>query len=403
MAEEKHMTVEEAVQVILDSGDENPLRQMLEFMVQQTLEFEMKEHVKAEPYERTSERRGYRNGYKPRTLTTRVGDLRLMVPKDRDGSFSPSLFKRYQRTEKALVISMMEMYIQGVSTRKVTRITEELCGRSFSSQLVSTLAKELDAELCAWRNRRLEGSYPYLIVDARYEKVRMNHKVISQGVLIAVGINEEGRREILSVDMADTENKATWSSVFKRLKDRGLKGVILVVSDDHEGIKAATSRYFQGAAWQRCQCHFIHNMLSMAPKNLKKVLHAELRAIFDSSDLDMAKKRLSEVVTSWYKIRPQVAEKLEAETEDALSCFHFPSSHRKRVRTTNCLERLNQEIYRRTRVVRIFPNQESAIRLITAQCVEMSEEWETGRKYLDMDKLEELFEEALVELETVAL
>lgn len=403
MAKKKDITIEEAIQVILKSGGDNPLRQMLEFMAQQTLEYEMTEHLGAEPYERTFKRRGMRNGYKPRTLITRVGGLHLMVPQDREGTFSTSLFERYQRSEKALVLSLMEMYIQGVSTRKVKKITEELCGCSFSSQLISKLAKDLDQELEAWRKRPLSGPYPYLIVDARYEKVRINHRVVSQGVLIVVGINKEGRREILSVEIADTENVATYSNLFRRLKERGLAGVLLVVSDDHEGIKAATSRFFQGACWQRCQCHFIRNLLSLAPKGLKRALHAELRAIFDSFEKTQAKRRLEEIIESWLKIRPDIAKKLDEEAEDVLTCFHFPASHRKRIRTTNCLERLNQEIRRRTRVVRIFPNRDSALRLVTALCVEQSEEWETGRKYLDMEELEELREETELQLETIAL
>jgi len=403
MAKKKDITMEEAIQVILKSGGDNPLRQMLEFMAQQTLECEMTEHLGAKSYERTFERKGLRNGYKPRILITRVGDLRLLVPQDRDGTFSTSLFCRYQRSEKALVLTLMEMYIQGVSTRKVKKVTEELCGRSFSSQLISKLTKGLDQELSVWRNRPLCGPYPYLIVDARYEKVRVNHKVISQGVLIVIGVNKEGRREILSVEMADTENTTTWSSMFKGLKQRGLDGVLLVVSDNHEGIKAAASRYFQGASWQRCQCHFIRNLLCLAPKGLKKTLHAELRAIFDSSDLSMAKKRLFETIKSWEKMRPDIAEKLDEEAEDVLTCFYFPASHRKRIRTTNCVERLNQEIKRRTKVARIFPNRDSTLRLITALCVEQSEEWETSRKYLNMEKLEELKEETGLKLKTISL
>ncbi len=389
MAKKKSMTMEEAIQAILASEEDNPLRMMLEFMVQNVLEWEMTEHLGAEAYERTDDRTGYRNGYKPRILTTAVGDLYLMVPQDRDGTFSTSLFERYQRSDKALVLALMEMYLQGVSTRKVAQVTEKLCGRSFSSQLVSKLSKQLDEKLEAWRERSLEGEYPYLIIDARYEKVRVCGKVISQGILICVGISKEGRREILAAEIADSESTATWSDLFRKLKRRGLAGVVLVASDDHEGIKAAVSRHFQGAAWQRCQCHFIRNLLSYAPKGQKQGLHQELRAIFDAPDLSVASRFLAETVARWSKIRPEVSEKLEEAADDVLCCFGFPSSHRKRIRTTNCVERLNQEIRRRTRVVRIFPNRESALRLITALCVEQSEEWETGRRYLDMRPLEE--------------
>lgn len=396
MAPNKSTTLEEALQVILGSESDNPFKDMLEFMVQRTLEHEMTEHLGAKPYERTGERKGHRNGYKPRTLITRVGTLNLLVPQDRDGTFSTSLFERYQRSEKALVATLMQMYLQGVSTRKVAKVTEELCGRNFSSQLVSKLAKELDLELTAWRERRLEGEYPYLIVDARYEKVRDNHKVVSQGVLIVSGVSSEGYREILAVEIADTENETTWTNLFKDLKRRGVKGVLLVVSDDHKGIKAATSRQFQGAAWQRCQCHFSKNMLDIAPKALKGTLKAELHAIYDAADLDMARRLLAETIARWETIRPEVARKLDEEAEDVLACFHFPQEHRRRIRTTNSLERLNQEIKRRSWVVRIFPNRGSCLRLASALCMEQSEEWLTGRRYLDMELLKDI--EAQAEL-----
>ena len=387
MAKKKSMTMEEALQVILASEGESPFRAMLEFIAQNALEFEMTEHLGAGPYERTEGRAGYRNGYKPRILTTAVGDLHLLVPQDRDGTFSTSLFERYQRSDKALVLAIMEMYVQGVSTRKVSAITEELCGRSFSSQLVSKLAKGLDERVAEWRSRPLSGSYPYLIVDARYEKVRRGGRVISQGILIALGINQEGMREILAVEIADTECETTWSDLFRDLKRRGLSGVQLVTSDAHEGIRAAAERYFQGASWQRCQFHFIRNLLALAGKGQKADLHQDLRAIFDSGDAETLDWRLSETLKKWDVRRPAVAEKIDEEIVDALACFCFPRAHRKRIRTTNALERLNQEIKRRTRVVRIFPNSASALRLIATLAMEQSEDWD--RRYLDMSLLEE--------------
>jgi len=387
MAKKKSMTMEEALQVILATEGDNPFRAMLEFIAQNALEFEMTEHLGAGPYERTAERRGYRNGYKPRILITAVGDLHLLVPQDRDGTFQTSLFERYQRSDKALVLALMEMYIHGVSTRKVSAITEELCGRSFSSQLVSKLAKCLDEKVAEWRNRPLSGTYPYLIVDARYEKVRRGGRIISQGVLIVLGINQEGMREILAVEVADTECETTWSDTFRDLKRRGLSGVELVVSDAHEGIKAAVMRYFQGASWQRCQFHFIRNLLALAAKGQKRDLHSDLRAIFDSRDPETLDWRLSETIKKWDAKRPAVAEKIDEEIIDTLACFCFPRPHRKRIRTTNCLERLNQEIKRRTRVVRIFPNPASALRLISTLAMEQNEDWD--RRYLDMSLLEE--------------
>lgn len=387
MAKKKSTTVEEALQVILASEGDNPLRMMLEYMVQASLEAEMTAHLGAGPYERSGERRGYRNGYKPRIFTTAVGDLHLLVPQDRDGTFSPTLFARYQRSDKALVLALMEMYLQGVSTRNVASITEKLCGRSFSPQLVSKLTAELDEKLRLWRERPIEGDHPYLMVDARYDKVRSGGRVTSMGVLICMAVNAEGKRTILSVEVADTENAGTWSGLFRRLRDRGLSGVRLVTSDNHKGIKAAVDRFFQGASWQRCQCHFVKNMLDMVGKADKAALHADLRSVFDAQDLAAAGMRVEELLGRWTGRRPDLADALEEGIVDCLAVFHFPPAHRVRLRTTNALERFNQELKRRTRVVRIFPNRDSLLRLSSALASEQSEEWETGRRYLDMGLL----------------
>ena len=258
-------------EVLLD----NPgfLREIVERAVQQILEAEMTEHVGAAPYERAAGRTGHRNGYKPRTLRTRVGTLNLPVPQDREGTFSTRLFSRYQRNEKALVLALMEMYVEGVSTRKVKEVTEELCGTSFSKSLISSLAGSLDSELEAWRMRRLEAeAYPYLFVDARYEKVRVDHKVVSQGVLVVSAVRDDGFREIVGVEVADTESEATYQELFRSLKSRGLKGVQLVVSDDHGGLKAAIARHFQGTAYQRCQVHYVRNLLGMVGHARRKEL-----------------------------------------------------------------------------------------------------------------------------------
>jgi putative transposase len=391
MAKNKSMPLDQALQVILASDGENPLRQMLEWMVQQALEHEMSAHLGAEPYERNNERLGYRNGHRTRVFTTRVGDLELLIPQDRDGTFSTALFERYQRSEKALALSLMEMYVQGVSTRNVKAITEKLCGKSFSSQQVSKLASELDERLTAWRTRSLEGeAYPYLWVDATYQKVRHSGRVVSMGVLIVMGTNTLGKREILSVEIADTENATTWSDTFRDLKERGLTGVLIVTSDDHEGIKAAVGRHFQGACWQRCQFHFLQNVLPLSPRSERKHLHRRLREVFDADDMEMALSRARQTVEFYSEEHPKIAERIEEGVEDTLACFNFPPAHRKKLRTTNPLERLNEELRRRTRVVRIFPGEASALRLITALAVEQSEDWETSpRRYLDLDKLED--------------
>jgi putative transposase len=252
MAHRNRKVHEEMVQGIL-LDDPAFLKEIVERVLQGLLEAEMTEHIGAAPYERTQDRKGQRNGYKPRTLRTRVGTLNLAVPQDREGAFSTRLFARYQRNEKALCLALMQMYVEGVSTRKVKEVTEELCGTSFSKSLVSQLASSLDSELEAWRNRRLEAeAYPYLYVDARYEKVRVDGRVVNQGVLLVSAVRDDGMREILGVEVADTESEATYHELFRSLKRRGLSGVELVVSDDHEGLKSALARHFQGASWQRC-------------------------------------------------------------------------------------------------------------------------------------------------------
>jgi putative transposase len=378
-----------AQEVLLD--DPSFLREIVERVVQQLLETQMTEHIGAAPYERSEKRTGQRNGHKPRTLRTRVGTLNLSVPQDREGTFSTGLFSRYQRNEKALVLALMEMYVEGVSTRKVKDITEQLCGTSFSKSLVSSLAGDLDAELRAWRNRRLDAdAYPYLFVDARYEKVRVERRVVSQGVLLVSGVRGDGMREILAVEVADTESEATYQQLFRSLKERGLSGVELVVSDDHEGLKAAIARHFQGASHQRCQVHYARNLLGMVGASRRKELGADLRAIFAAPDREQALGIASTVAQKWRKKgHEKVACHLEEHIEECLSCLAFPESHRRRIRTTNGLERLNQEIKRRTRVVRIFPNREACLRLVSALAVEQSEEWLTGRRYLDMEELRE--------------
>jgi len=284
----------------------------------------------------------------------------------------------------------MEMYVEGVSTRKVKEVTEELCGTSFSKSLVSSLAGSLDAELETWRMRKLEAaSYPYLFVDARYEKVRVGHKVVSQGVLIVSGVKDDGFREILGVEVADTESEANYQELFRSLKRRGLSGVELVVSDDHKGLKAAIARHFQGASWQRCQVHYARNLLGMVGAKKRKELSEGLRGVFAAASREVALRLASELVDHWRGSHPKVAEHIEEHIEECLSCLAFPDAHRRRIRTTNGLERLNQEIKRRTRVVRIFPNRQGCLRLVSALAVEQSEEWVTGRRYLDMSELEE--------------
>ena len=271
-------------------NDPNFLRQLVEAALNRFLDAEITEHLQAGPYERTEGRTGYRNGFRPRQLKTRVGTLSLSVPMDREGTFKSELFERYQRSEKALVGTLMEMYLEGVSTRKVREVTEALCGTSFSKSTVSRLVGDLDGDLAAWRARRLDVAYPYLVVDARYEHVRVAGQVVSQGVLIVKGVREDGLRELLAVEVADTESEATYESLFRSLKDRGLTGVRLVTSDDHRGLVNAIQKHFQGAAWQRCQVHVARNALGKVGKRHQRAIADDVRAVFNAPSIAWARE-----------------------------------------------------------------------------------------------------------------
>ena len=373
--------------------DPDFLKGIVSTVLQQLIDSEMEEHLSAGPYERTDDRLGYRNGSYSRTLKTRVGRIELQVPRDREGSFKTAIFERYQRNEKALVLSLMEMHLMGVSTRKVKKITETLCGTSFSASLVSSLAENLDAEVEAWRNRSIEGEWPYIFVDALYEKVRYDGKVVSMAVLIVIGVNEKGYRSILAVDVSHSENEADYSDLFKHLTDRGLSGVQLVISDDHKGMRKAIDSHFTGAAWQRCQVHFMRNFLAKLRKKDKTWALAALRDVFNAPDKEQADLRLKQLVEKLTETDQDLADWLEENTHETMTVFSFPDQHRRRIKSTNCLERLNEEIRRRTRVIRIFPHKQSCIRLTTALCIEKDEEWTTGKMYLNMSLLEKNHDE----------
>jgi len=366
-------------------GAEDFLRELVQRTVQQVLEAEMTSFLGAGTYERNGERRGWRNGYKPRTLKTRVGELELMVPKDRDGEFQTELFERYQRSEKALVLAMLEMYVGGVSTRKVSSITEALCGLEVSRSQVSSLTQKLDAEIAQWRMRPLTQSYPYLVVDARYEKVRQGGAVVSQGVLVVCGIDRRGFREVLGCWVAESESEASWGTVFAELKQRGLQGVRYVVSDDHAGMVKAIGRHFQGAVWQRCQVHFVRNALSLCGVAQRPLVLNLMRSVTEAPTRDAAKTALAVAIAELEKKAPKTARLLEEHGEEILGVYALPEAHRKRMRTTNMLERQNQELKRRTRVVRVFPNAPSCLRLVSALLIETSQQW-MERLYLRMEE-----------------
>ncbi|GIM48425.1 IS256 family transposase [Collibacillus ludicampi] len=358
---------------------------LIEQVLNQVLQAQVTEQLKAAPYERTEERQGYRNGTLPHTLTTRVGTLTLRVPRLRNGQFSTDLFMRYQRSEQALVLALMEMVVNGVSTRKVAKITEELCGTEFSKSTVSDLCKRLDPIVHAWNNRNLrEHTYPFLIVDAMVLKIREEGRVRSRSVMIATGINEEGYREILGLMLGDSESEASWTEFFSWLKSRDLRGVDIVVSDSHSGLVNAVKAQFQGCTWQRCQTHFMRNLLDATPKSLQGDVYGRIRAILDAPDLKTARVLLNQVIEDYYEKAPRAMRVLEEGFDDVTAVLELPERYRKRLRTTNGQERLNEEIRRRERVIRIFPNRESALRLLGALLMEMDEKWSTGRRYLDM-------------------
>jgi len=369
--------------------DPSFMRNVVQPYIQRLLEQEMTEFLRAGRYARTVTRRGHRSGHRPRKMKTRVGTLSLAVPTERSGRFQTAVFDRYQRSEQAFLLTLQEMYLQGVSTRKVREVTELLCATPVSASTVSRLVKQLDEDLARWRNRRLDEACPYLIVDARYERVRHDERIVSQGVLVIIGVSGKGQRDIIGVTVANTESETSWTEVFRELNRRGLHGVRLVVSDDHEGLVAGVRRCFQGVLWQRCQKHFLDNVLALAAKRDRKALWQALRTVFDAATLQHAQERLAEVVAEWRPRYPELADKLEAETPDTLACFHFPAGHRVRIRTTNMLERYNQELRRRTRVIRIFPNTASCLRLITAMAMEQAAEWAAQGTYLDMKELEQ--------------
>jgi len=330
---------------------------------------------------------------------TRVGKLELRVPQDRNGRFSTEIFERYQRSEKALVSALAEMYVKGVSTRKVKAITEKLCGHHFSAQTISRINKTLDADLKRFANRRLDEEYAYLILDARYEKVRENSVVRSRAVQVAIGISWDGRRSILGVELANRESLTSWKDFLIGLKKRGLHGVEYVVSDQHEGLRRAIREILPEAAWQRCYVHFLRNSLDKLPKKGDDDCLTELRWLYDRRDIQEARQDLVAWLAKWQKRYRKLCDWVEENIEETWTFYRLPQRHYKHMRSTNMLERLNEEIKRRTRVVRIFPNEESCLRLVRALTTETHEEWLECSRYLDMRLLKEQKKMALAEQE----
>ena len=365
-------------------GRDDAFSKLLETILNQVLMEQSSEQLGAAPYERTEQRTAYRNGFRERELTTRIGTITLRVPRHRNGEFSTSMFERYQRSEQALVLAMIEMVINGVSTRKIETVTQELCGSSFSKSTVSKLCQSLDPIVEAFRNRKLSKKYPFVIADAIYLKVREDGRVRSKGLMIGIGINEEGAREVLGFALADSESEASWGTFFTQLKERGLERVELITSDDHKGLVQAIRKHFQGTVWQRCQTHFSRNILEKAPKKYQPELRDSLKRIYNAKDEQDARELLSKTIKDFEAVAPKAIKTLEDGFEDVMAVMGLPEKYRRKLRTSNGLERLNEEIRRRDRVIRIYPNEASAIRLIGALLMEVDERWTTGHKYFDM-------------------
>jgi transposase-like protein len=379
----------------LVAQDRDLLKALVKEALEQVLQSEMTEFLGAGPGERVEGRSGYRAGYYGRGLITRVGKIELRVPRDRNGEFSTALFERFQRSEKALVSALAEMYIQGVSTRKVKAITEELCGHSFSASAISAINKGLDEVLTKFARRKLTEDYPYLILDARYEKVREDGVIQSQALLVAIGINWEGKRQILGVELANRESQTSWREFLLALRQRGLAGVEFVVSDDHAGLKKAIAEILPEAAWQRCYVHFLRNALDYLPRKADDDCLQELRWLYERRNLAEAQRDLAAWLGRWQKKYPKLTDWVEEHIGSTLTFYRLPRLHHRHLKSTNMLERLNEELRRRTRVVRIFPNAASCLRLTRALCAETHEAWLEDNRYINMDLLREQRKEQL--------
>ncbi|MGH7714504.1 MAG: IS256 family transposase [Vulcanimicrobiaceae bacterium] len=382
------VTLSQTLLPALLSGQDG-LAKLLQSALNQVLEAQMTEHIGAERYERAEERDGrYRNGHRERQLYTRVGPISLRIPQTRDGSFSTEIFERYQRSERAFVLGLMEMYVTGTSTRKVTKITEELCGVSFSKSTVSRLCAGLDEAVEPFLKRDLEPYYPFVIVDAMFTKSRTNGQVVSKALLIASAVRPDGYREPIGFAVGDSESYATWDALFKNLKERKLERVDFVISDNHSGLKKAAMKHFSGATWQRCQVHLQRNIGDHSPRKEREAINAATKLVLYAADRDEAIRRRDDFVERFSKTAPKAVACLEEAFDDAIAVLCLPEKYRKRLRSTNMQERLNEEIRRRERVLRIFPNDAAAKRLVGALLIDAFETWQE-RRYLDMAEYHE--------------
>ena len=360
------------------------LPDLIRIVINTAMQAERQKYLCAAPFEHSPDRQGHANGYKPKTVKTWVGAITFDIPQVREGGFYPEALEKGLRSERALRLTLAEMYVQGVSTRKVAAITAQLCGTEVSSSQVSRAAALLDETLAAWRKRPL-GEIVYLFLDARYEKVRQDGQIRDAAILIASGVDRDGKRRILGVSVSLSEQEVHWRTFLQSLVARGLGGVQLIVSDDHAGLKAARQAVFGGIPWQRCQFHLQQNAQAYVPrKDMQAEVAEDVRVIFNAPDRPTAERYLADTVKKYAKTASRLADWMEKNIPEGLSCFAFPSDHRRRIRTTNGLERVNKEVHRRTQVVSIFPNEAACLRLISADLMEMDEEWQMGRVYLSM-------------------
>lgn len=373
------------LQLLSDEGTAG-LAEGVRLLVNEAMAQERARALQAQPYERTEHRQGHANGFKPKTLATRLGPIQFSVPQVRgDLDFYPSALEKGIRSEQALKLALAEMYVQGVSTRKVSAIVEQLCGHSVSSTQVSQCAAKLDAELEGWRNRPIPACL-YVFVDARYEKIRHGGQVLDCAVLIALGIRPDGKRSILGVSVALSEAEAHWRAFLSSLQQRGLHAPLLIISDDHKGLSAARQAVFPAVPWQRCQFHLQQNAQAYVPRLDQRAAVAQaIRSVFNCPDRLSALARLKEVMLAYSASAPKLAAWMEDNLPQGFAAFAFPLAHQRRLRTTNALERVNMELKRRTRVANVFPNEASLQRLVSALLAETSDEWESGNIYLNMD------------------
>jgi len=376
---------------LLAAQPPDALQELLQLIVETAIQAQFDERIGAAPFERSDERRNLRNGYRGRRFDTRLGTLELTIPRPREGGFVPSLLEQRKRSERALVAAVLEAFVTGVSTRKVERLMESLGVRSLSKSQVSVLCAELDEKAKIFRERPLTAAYPYLMLDALYEKVRVDGKVISQAVVIAYAVSQAGFREVIGVDVVDAENRESWTHFLRSLVARGLHGVSLVTSDAHEGLKAAIATVLTGAVWQRCRVHLLRNILAHVPQARKAEIAAAFREIFAHGEADAAKTQARAMILRYGKACAKAMAILEAGIEDALSYLAFPAAHQRKLWSTNPVEHLNSLIRRRTRSVGIFPTVASALRLISMLLIEQTEEWTTERRYLSEESMHELF------------